>query len=73
MATVITTFTIKCENRKEFKRVGLHLNSCKKHLDGCGKEHSFNYLSNPLLLTYTGAFHEQEFKNWDDQFPLLQE
>lgn len=69
MATVLTRITIQCKNRREYKLVGVHLRGCQTHLNTCGREHSFEFDANPLLLRYSGSFHEQVFDEWDKQFP----
>lgn len=71
MAIVSTRIVIKCKNRKEYKQVGVHIGSCKKHFDGCKDHQSFDYIANPLLLTYSGSFHDQVFEGWNAEHPIL--
>lgn len=71
MATVATSVVIQCKDRNEYRRVGVHLKSCKATLDAMGEEHSFVYVARPIRMQYAGIFEEIDFEQWDDQFPVL--
>ncbi|MGJ8685839.1 MAG: hypothetical protein ACSHWQ_00060 [Spongiibacteraceae bacterium] len=71
MAIVQTSVVIKCKDRREFKLVGAHVKSCQDHFDGCDHGQSFHYIANPLLLTYSGTFHDQIFEEWEKNSPVL--
>lgn len=59
------------QRRKEHKRVGIRIGSCKQHFDACKDQQSFDYVADKKKLTYSGKFHDQVFEEWNAEHPIL--